>query len=263
MYRILVTSDWHCGNKMGLTPPKYQSEDNEEWLAPFWGFFTKMIDQVGEVDVHAVNGDMIDGPQPKNPEVLIRPDINDQVKMAVDIARMVPAKKLRIIKGTGYHTDKQMSFEQIVADELGVEALDEWPFDVNGCLGHLRHVVGRSDIPYGQYTQDAKELTNEVLQAEIEEYPSAELLGRAHVHYCTMIGQVGPKQRMRYVWTNPALQLRGPKKGAFSRRLRTWLYHVGATLLEIDTTGESYIRPIIFPIKLYAPRRYECLTGAA
>lgn len=263
MFRMLVTSDWHTGNKVGLTPPRKWDADNREYLEPPWEFFSSACKQIGKVDLHVALGDLVDGPNEKNPENLLEPDLNQQIAMAVEIMEVPRARHRRIVKGTGYHADRHCSLEEFVAKELQMDAEDDIRIKVHGRRIHLRHVVGRSDVPYGQYGQDAKEMINEILQAEQEEYESADLIGRAHVHYCTTVGQVGPDRKMRYVWTNPALQMRGPVQSAFTRRLRTWLYHVGVMLVEIDKTGEVLLRPIIFPLKHYMRREYECLTGEA
>jgi len=131
-------------------------------------------------------------------------------------------------------------------------------------LFHTRYVVGRSDIPYGQYTQDAKEMINDVLQGELEDYDYADLLGRGHVHYSTGAWRWNTaRNRKQEVFTNPAMQLRGPIQSAFVRGLRTWMYHVGLTVVDIWKQTNSWtITPIVFPIKIYAPqmREYLCVT---
>lgn len=260
MYRMLVLSDTHCGNRVGLTPPAFWNEETRQWLEPLWTFFDNMLRQVGRVDLLVANGDLIDGPQKKDPTALLETDIEKQVEMATDILKMVPADKRVIVKGTGYHTDENCSFEAFVAKALGTEALDEYCCEIYGRLCQFQHVVGRSDIPYGQYTQIAKEMIRDMLQSVLEDFRAATLLGRAHVHYYVGV-ELGDNERgIRKAWTNPALQLKGPLKTKFVRGLRTMIYHVGGTLVEIDRTGWPTVRPIIFPLKMYAPREYECLT---
>lgn len=256
--RLLVIGDTHCGSLLGLTPPEYQSDDNRDWLGPFWEWYTSTLEQIGPVDALVHLGDAIDGMGRKESTQHLTTNLNKQVDMAVQCIEAVRAKCRYLVRGTGYHTDLGGSFEDFVAEQLKIDAHDELRLEINGRKFHARHVVGRSDIPYGQYTQDAKEATNEILQSELEDYDYADMLGRAHVHYNTGVWYWDSKRQVkREVWTNPALQLRGPVQTAFVRKLRTWMYHVGLTLLEVDRHGEHFIRPIICPIKLYYPSKGE------
>jgi len=263
MFRILVLSDFHSGHLLGLTPPEYHA-DAYPWQAKFWQFYADYLQQVGQVDALVLNGDLVDGPGRKDSSQHIRTDINVQVAMAAEIAEQVQARRRYVVRGTGYHTDGYGAFEDHVASDLDCDAFDELRLAIHGRKLHLRHHVGRSDIPYGQYTQVGKELINEMLQSDMEDYEDADILGRAHVHYCTGVWMMDATRGVpRHGFTNPALQLRGPQQGSYVRKLRTWMYHVGGTLIEIDGTGEPFIRPHAFPLKLYAPemREYIWLTG--
>jgi len=260
MYRTLVLSDTHCGSIVGLTPPAFWNDTNRRWLELLWKFFDNTLRQVGPVDLLVALGDLIDGTQKNDPTALLEPDLGVQAGMAVDIVRMVRAKKRAIVKGTGYHTDEHCSFEKFVADKLETEAVDEYCCDIYGRLCQFRHVIGRSDIPYGQFTQVGKELIREALQALLEEYAAATLVGRAHAHYYVGVELGDSILGIRKAFVNPAMQLKGPKQTKFTRGLRTMYYHVGMTLIEIDRTGWPTVRPILLPLKMYAPREYECLT---
>ena len=263
MFRLLVISDMHCGNVSGLTPPEYWRADLQETQKPFWDFYTGAIDQIGPVDAVVCNGDAIDGPGRKGTTHHLTTDVGTQAEMAARVIEYPKTKRKFIVRGTGFHVDGDTAYEDYVAAQFGIDAQDELRLEAHGRKLHFRHVVGRSDTPYGQYTQAAKEMVNETLQAEFEDYQGADILGRAHVHYCVKISIAdGATGRMREAFTNPCLELRGPKISGFVRGLRTWLYHVGFTLIEIDRTGEAFIRPIILPIKQYMPRGYQCLTAA-
>ena len=264
MFTILQTNDMHCGHVLGLTPPQYQSDDNRDWLGPLWEFYNATLYQIGKVDAHVFLGDAIEGHQEKDPAALLKPDINVQTDMAEECIRLVRARKRYIVKGTGYHTDDQCSYEKFVADALNCDCLDELRLEANGCRMHFRHVIGRSDTPYGQGTPAYKEIINEMLAADIEDYDAADVLGRAHTHYATGVWSANGKTgRLKQAYTGAGLQLRGPTQSAFTRRLRSWMYHVGMTLIEIESTGEAVVRPIIFPISMYAPKEYICLTESS
>lgn len=261
MIRGLVIGDTHCGNLTGLTPPGRWDSENRAWLEPFWNFFNSVVDQIGPVDFMVGNGDLIDGPGKKETTHHITTDLNKQVDMAVQIMEYPKAKKKYIVRGTGFHVEFGGSLESFVADALGIDALDDLRLEVAGRKFHFRHVVGRSDIPYGQYTQVGKELVNDLLQGEMEGYQAADVLIRSHVHYCTGVWLADSMRGYtRQAFTCPALQLRGPVGSGFVRGLRTWKYDVGVTLIEVDRkTKEVFIRPFIFPQKNYMTREYECL----
>jgi hypothetical protein len=260
--RILIASDNHAGAGTGLTPPRFHNDENRSYLGPFWDWYVERVEEIGRVDAFVHLGDAIDGPGKRENTYHISTDLNKQVDMAVEAIEKVRADRVYIVQGTGYHTDDNCSFEQFVASQLNTDAIPEVRLEVHGRRFLGRHVVGRSDIPYGQYTQLGKELINEILQGELEGHDKADLHGRAHVHYMVRIGMLDAKTGlMKEAWTNPALQLRGPNTTAFVRKLRTWMYHTGMVLLEIEQTGEAFVRPIPFPIQFYMDRRFECLTA--
>ena len=263
MFRAIMINDTHCGHKLGLTPPDWHCDQYRAWQQPAWDFFSKTLKQIGKVDALFVDGDSIDGPGYKNTQSHLTTDIGEQVTMAVQAIEQVNAKRKYIIRGTGFHTDGHTAYENFIADAYGVEAYDELRIEIHTRLFHIRHVVGRSDIPYGQQTQMQKEIINEILQGEFENYKAADVLLRAHVHYCFEVRTADSARGiMRHVYTAPALQLRGPQQSAFTRKLRTWKYDYGITLIEVDPKSkEVFIRPLLMPIKNYMRREYQCLTG--
>lgn len=258
MRRILTIGDTHCGNGLGLTPPRYHNDENREWLGALWSWYVEALNEIGPVDVVVYNGDLIDGSGHKDNAYHLTTNIRTQTDMAKEALSLVEAKRRFVVRGTGYHTDGACPYEDYVADSLHCDAYDEVRLDVDGVLFHWRHVVGRSDTPYGQHTQDAKEMTNDMLQGELEDYEHADQLIRSHVHYNTWAGRWNTKrQRKQECWTAPCLQLRAPIQGPYVRKLRTWMYHVGLLLTEVHEDIVHH-QPRMCPITLYAPeaRRY-------
>lgn len=257
-YRIAVTNDQHCGDKLGLTPEEFHCEEYRPFQKPAWDFYCNASEQIGTVDLHVANGDLIDGPGKKDTTHLLTTDIKVQQKMAIRAIEQIDAKRRVIVRGTGFHVDGDKSYEDDVSDALGCPIYDEFRPEIYGRLFHFKHAVGRSDTANGAFTQMAKEQSNDILQGEFEEYPSADVLIRAHVHYCYMASSADSSRGiMRHVYTAPALQLRGPQQNSFVRKLRTWKYDYGFTLIEVDKkTKEVFIRPILMPIKKYNKREY-------
>jgi hypothetical protein len=225
--------------------------------------YTGFLEELGKVDAVVFNGDLIDGEGKKDTAAHLTTDITEQMDMAEEAISIVNAGKRFFVRGTGFHTDASGNLEQKIANRFGTDAHDDLRLKIHGRKLHFKHVVGRSDTPYGQHTQLQKDLINDVLQSEFEAYDAADVIVRSHVHYCVESG-IGDQDRgiMRKAITTPALQLRGPVQSEFTRKLRTWAYHVGVLLIEIDKTGEVYFRPRFFPIKIYSPKErvYNCLT---
>jgi hypothetical protein len=263
-HRLILISDLHCGSVTGVTPPQYQTESNRAWLGPFWERLQSAAAQLGTVDTLVANGDLIDGPGRKDSTKHITTDLLEQAEWAAETLSLFKARRRFVVRGTGYHTDSGGSIEDVVAKILDCPVSDELRLDHWGTLSHFRHVVGRSDVPYGQYTQAGKEMINDTLQAELEDYEAADLLGRSHVHYSTGAWRWNTSRgRRQEVFTNPALQLRGPSQSSYVRQLRTWMYHVGFTVIDYGDDGSWVVAPVIFPIQIYwqGAREYLCLES--
>lgn len=260
MHRILVESDYHCGNLAGLTPPGWFRADCD-WQEPFWNWRIEALRQIGPVDDHVLNGDLVDGEGKKGAAYHLTANVKDQQEMAEDCVEVVKAKRRHFIRGTGFHTDSGLPFEDAIAAAFNTDAVDDLRLEINGRKLHFRHVVGRSDTPYGQYTQVAKELTNDLMQSAFEGYEPADILVRSHVHYhaAVSVGD-GVSGWPRIACTTPCMELRGPKSGPYVRRLRTWLYHVGMLLIEIAESGEAFVRPVVYPLERYMDRSYKCVA---
>lgn len=265
--RLLTISDLHCGNALGLTPPEWWHDDVLPHAKIFWDYFTEVIDAFRPFDGLIINGDAIDGSGRKESGAMITTDYRKQVKMVLRILEFIDAPWVEVVRGTGYHTDIHgvgTNCEDFIADALGVEAQDELRLEVHKRRLQWRHVVGRSDIPYGQYTQLAKAMIAEILQAHFEAYDDADAVIRSHVHYHVATGvSDGARGITRKAITTPGLQLRGPPQTGFTRRLPTWLYHVGVTPIDIYATGRLIMEPEILPIRMYWRREYKCLTPSS
>ncbi len=248
-YRVVHVSDLHCGNVSGVAPPPWA--DTKEWHKPLWEWLQDISKQIGRADALVANGDLIDGPGKRDSSKHLTTDFGKQVKMSVEVLGLFPAHRTFVVRGTGYHTDSGTAFEDFVADAVHCEARDELRLKIWESLAHFRHVVGRSDTPYAQGTQDMKELTNEQMQGEMEDYEYADFLGRAHVHYSTGAWRWNSRRgKKQEIVTNPALQLRLPlNESAYVRKLRTWMYHVGLTVIDFWKDAPWVVQPVVCPIR--------------
>lgn len=267
--KILTTGDNHHGSVLGLTPPKWWSDVNRSWAQKHWDKYVELVKANGPYDVHVRNGDLLDGPGRKESGFSITTDINQQIEMAIASGSVVKADRTYIVRGTGFHVDMLgagTNFETMIGDILSVPVVDELRLEVYGRRLHWRHHVGRSDVPYGQYTQLGRETIREMLESDLEGYDDADALYRNHVHYAVKIGLFDELLgHWRQAMTCPCLQLRAPLQSGFHRKLRTIYYHVGITVTTIYPDGRIEDEVKSIPIKLTAPNhgRYECLTPSS
>ena len=260
MHRLLMISDLHSGHLLGLTPPEYHCE-KYPWQKSLWYWYLAAIEMIGPVDDLVVNGDAVDGEGKRDTAAHLTTDVRKQQEMAIHAIEKIRYNRIHIVRGTSFHVDGPMSYEDDIADAFGTKANDDIRLEIYKRLHHYRHVVGRSDTPYGSHTQIQKEVINDILQGEFENYPSADVLGRSHVHYCDGTWEADQTRGIvRHAFTSPALQLRGPIDSAFTRKLRTWKYHAGVILVETAKNGEVFIRPLIMKQTMEQRREYICLT---
>lgn len=252
MMRILVESEYHSGHVLGLTPPDWWTPRTQRFAAPMWNWRKEMAQRIGKVDIHVLNGDLTDGPGRKETLGLLTTDVEEQAEMAAQAAFIVKADKRFLTYGTPFHTVSTMSHENLVAKALDSEIFETLRLKVGGVRFNFRHVVGRSDIPYGQGTQLFKEAVRDQLQALLQDYQDADVFGRGHVHYFWH-----EETATKHAFTGPCWELPNPDKDGniYGRKLRTMYYDVGAVLIEVDG-GEVAIRKQLMPLKVAIRRDY-------
>lgn len=252
--------DFHCGHRLGLAPPDYfPSKRLEATLGKLWAWREAEIKAVGPVDIHNLGGDLVDGEGKKGASHLIETDVGIQSDMAKESASRVRLKKggSRYLEyGSDFHVVVGgNSIEHTIARALGVDKADDTiRLRIRGKRFNFRHFCGRSDIERGQPTQDAREITRELIQETVYGAEAADVYGRHHVHY---FSRAGLEDREAY--TCPAWQLPLPDRSvSFPRRLRSQYYTVGYALIQIDDQGEVFIRRRAMRLENYFPRKYLC-----
>jgi len=213
--RILVIADSHCGQRVGLTPPKYQGmyRDSRYNLIQeeLWEEFVKMILPLKPIDVLIINGDAVDGTGHRSGGTeLITTDRNIQCDMFIESVSIIEPKKIIMTYGTGYHTGEEEDFELIIAKLLKADRIGshEW-IDINGLIFDVKHHVAGSTVPYSRGTSILKDRLWNLLWNEDEEQPKADILIRSHLHY---FAYVGGSNYLCII--TPALQGAGTKYGA-------------------------------------------------
>lgn len=215
--KVVALGDLHCGHHAGLTPPSWWVSKSvkpsvHEMQKQCWQWYAKQAKRVGHVDVLICNGDAIDGKGDRSGGTeQLAPDMLDQCDMAVDCLNTWNADRCLMTCGTSYHTDSKTGeeMERLVAKALNAEIHSHYYADLCGVIFDLRHSIGGSSIPHGRGTALAKEKLWNILWAEREQVPKAQVVIRSHVHYHSFIGGPG-----WLAMTLPALQAPGSKFGA-------------------------------------------------
>jgi len=212
--RVLFVCDQHCGHKVGLTPPGFQSElcgkQYHRIQVELYDWYRDMVTELKPIDILAINGDCIDGQGSRSGgSELIAPDLNKQIEMAIRTIEIVEAKTHIMTYGTAYHTGQAQDQEKIIANHFNADISSHQWFDVNGTMFDMKHKVGNSSVPHGKGTPLAKEWLWNTLWAEQYEQPRADVYIRSHVHNFSFCGGAD-----WIAMSLPALQGQGSKYGA-------------------------------------------------
>jgi hypothetical protein len=221
--RVLVLSDLHCGNIFGLTHPNYFNSFREIQQIG-WDFFQKSVKSLGEIDLLILNGDLVDGPGKKDTRQHITTDMKEQVDMAIAVLETIPAKKIIFIRGTCFHVTTDRENEDDIASFFKSEIYDSKKIDVNGCILHCKHTVGKGSTVYGSITPLQSNSALQVLNDVASGNETADIFIRSHIHEYNMVD----REPFTAI-TTPGLQFKGM---AYGRRYNSF-YSYGMVHLDI------------------------------
>ena len=247
--RVLILSDTHCGHEVGLTPPKWNPQYPEfpalqkmsDYRAYLWDKFKSELDEWRPFDVCIADGGMIDGRGERiggTEEIFV--DRVQQVEMAAEILETVRAKELYVARGTDYHVGPYENFEDGIGKLVDVTRTgDVLNIDIAGLMFNVRHHVGGSQVPHGRATALLRDWSWNIIWSSMQEFPKADVIIRAHVHYHLAVDQPGS-----LAMTTPGLQGYGTRYG--ERRL-SGLIHFGFILFDINSKEDFAWTKRIFP----------------
>lgn len=222
----------HCGHRVGLTPPDWQSDapggKYQLIQKELWDAYKGWILELKPIDFLFVNGDSIDGKGHRSGGTeLITSDRNKQINMAGDCIEFTGCKTIIGTKGTGYHVGEDEDWEENLMRDLGAVACKshEWP-EIDGIIFDLKHQpAGSSGVPHTRANPIAKDKLWNMIWNEYEAQPRSDVIIRSHLHYAASISEPH--------WVGiitPALQGAGTKYGA---RRCSGLVHFGLTVIDI------------------------------
>jgi hypothetical protein len=254
MKRGIIIADPHCGGVGGLTPPGFMVGWMEEIQTTFWNWYVDKLSAYGPFDFAIGGGDYTDGEGKKGTLGTVITDVRKQAQAAARVFEEtgVPSRHIYLARGTPFHTNGASEYEDKVADDLSCSIKDVQKIEVEGWKIHTRHVVGRSDISYGQATPILKELARMEHEAFLEDKEAPDIIIRAHVHYAISVNRDG-----RISLASPCLDL--PIDSSNGRRYTAWYYTVGFGVLELEEGREPVYFPVKMPMKLIREEEYECV----
>lgn len=115
-----------------------------------------------------------------------------------------------ICHNTPYHTGNEEDWENIIAQRVDATIGEHEWVDVEGVVFDLKHhPAGSSNVPHGRHSAVARDRLWNIMWAEKQLQPKADIFIRSHVHYHNFSG--GPDW---LAMTTPALQGFGSRYGA-------------------------------------------------
>jgi hypothetical protein len=254
MKRGLIISDIHAGNKWGLTAPGYRTDENREIQEIFWNWYVMHLKKYKPFDFCIGLGDFTDGEGKKGILDTSIPDINKQAECASKaiLESGVKSEHIYLVRGTPFHSNGTSEYEDKIATDIGCTIKDTQKVEIEGWKIHSRHVVSRSDIPYGQATPLLKEIARLEHEAFRDKKNAPDIILRGHVHYSCYAGKHG-----RLAIDLPCLEL--PLSSANGRRYSAWEYDVGFGVLTLEKGKEPLYQPVIMEINLVHSGEYECV----
>jgi hypothetical protein len=248
--RILVVGDTHCGHRVGLTPPKYQSAiPGKKYYytqVETWDLYRKWINELQPIDIVFGLGDMVDGKgYSSGGSELLTTDAKLQCEIAIACIEPINAKKHLFVYGTPYHVGTSgEDYEREIAEYFGGEIKSQAWCDVNGTVFDLKHQSeSGTSLPTGKGTPLSKEwLWNLIWHDQNGQQPKADVFIRAHAHYAFQVSE--PNRWMAIAI--PALQAAGTKYGA---RRRSGVVHFGLVCIDCYPDGEYTISWRIAPVE--------------
>jgi len=255
MRKILFLADLHCGNIAGIAPPGYRSDAVREIQETFWNWYVKELAANAPYDGIFVMGDVVDGEGKKGTLDTFETNIQRQAEAAALVIQEahVDPEHIWMVRGTPFHTNGVLEYEDITAKILGCSIKNVQKREIEGWKVHGKHVANRSDIPYGQGTPLLKELDRMEGEAFKESKDAPDVVARGHVHYETLV-----RKHFRQVFTCPSLEL--PLDGANSRRYSSAEYDVGFEVGHFERDRLPFIESIIMPLNLVKDGGYECVN---
>jgi len=255
---VLIESDYHAAHLSGLTHPRYQIKEDDkhsyrrkfgEMQKVMFNWRKKELGKLGPVDVHIINGDVLEGAAELNKGIeLITSDLNLQIDMACDIIPIAKLKKKGqryMTFGTPYHGTRY-DLERQVAKRLECDIDDTQELEINGLKINCRHKIGNTSLPHTRHTALLRENLWNMVKAEKGLSQDADVFIFSHRHFCSDCSGILPWQR---AFVTPCLQ----GGTSFGSRQCSSAIDIGFLVLKIRSQHDWDFKQVLQPLEFLAP----------
>lgn len=257
--RVVAVADMHVGSRVGLANPA-RSPINDA-LAPVRVALFDVWEAAAHGPWHApdaliVNGDVIEGQNRKGGGAgTWSTQLLEQADHAVGLLRMWDAKRVYVIRGSGYHVETNgLQVEEYVARQLraeeypGQESIDpelrdrsgwHWYLHLGGVTFHVSHHISVSKVFHYQSTPTARQMLqaklNDMLRHHVSRYKT-DIVLRGHSHYYNMVGFSGSTGLVMPCWKglDDYMLSRGPLDISPDIGFLAWEIENGQARLQIN-----------------------------
>lgn len=241
MKRIVVASDFHCGNRVGLTPPAWQDSPEDGpvtkrkyamFQREVWRFWASELAAIQPVDCFFFLGDAVDGKGIRSGGTEeIEACRVQQSEMAARCIAEAHAPEVYMVYGTPYHTGVDEDWEDVVASSVRADGATAHIsgrefIEIEGVVFDLAHFVGGSSTPNGRGTAILRDMVWNMIWAHDSRQPDADYIIRGHVHHSLYHEEYGKVAEIL-----PALQGYGSKFGV---RICRATVEIGFTHLDVS-----------------------------
>ncbi len=194
MFRLGIISDIHVGSAFAPCPKKFVTSMGTTVVMNRGQkyIYKNMMDiakRLPYLDLLVVNGDAIDGQQPKQEGLyVIEPDPQFQARAALELLEPFAqkAKAVLVTEGSDYHTGNGATWCEWLArelrspkDEFGHHAWARVPLDIDGVTIDISHHISKF-IQYQSSSAEREMQFNVRLPPEL--LGGADLIVRSHIH---------------------------------------------------------------------------------
>jgi len=211
-HTIIALSDMHVGSAFGIFPQDFvlsvgsvaTLNVGQEYLLECWNDMLTRIPK--RFDVLVLNGDIVDGQQPKQmARELTEPDPAFQVRAAIQLLQPLAkrAKKVFVTRGTSYHVGQGHEFEEHLAELLKAERQGN-----SYTRDWLLLDVGGARMDFAHHTSHMIRYRTSALSREIQfsfllnAWKDCDLIVRSHIHHYIQVNTEG-----KIAITTPGWQL--------------------------------------------------------
>lgn len=216
MINIGILADWHAGSMYGLWPEGFKGSAGvhvlnvgqcyllENWL--------RIAKAVPRLDILILNGDEIDGQQPKD-EARYLGEVDPKCQAGAALELLEPWRK-RVAKGgeiyategTRYHVGIGATWSEFIAEKMGAVPMREnkyaWDWLLLDVAGKRLDVAHRQSVTMAYRSMPGeRELNWSELHSD-----KADLVVRSHAHYYDWL-EFAREDRVQCYLSTPAWQL--------------------------------------------------------